>query len=355
MVGSGVARLSAEVAAKRGEFSLRAALSVGDETVAVLGPNGAGKTTLLQVLAGLFAPSAGFIRLGEQVLDDVAARVHVPAEQRRAGLVFQDYLLFPHLSAVENVAFGLRCRGVTAAEARRRGAEWLARLGLAEVAGQRPAKLSSGQAQRVALARALAFEPSMLLLDEPLAALDVTARAEVRRDLRRHLAAFAGPRLLVTHDPLEAATLADRVLVLEAGEVVQEGTIGDITSRPRSAFAADLAGVNLFRGRALQGVVSVTGGGEIVAAEAPEGEVFVVFHPHAVALHRRRPEGSPRNVWRGRVAGFERLGERVRVTVEATPGLVAEVTASGMAALGLGEGEEVWASVKATEVSAYPA
>ena len=355
MVGSGVAKLFAEVAAKRGEFLLRATLSVGDETVAVLGPNGAGKTTLLQVLAGLSPPHAGSIRLGEQVLDDVGAGVHVPAEERRAGLVFQDYLLFPHLSAVENVAFGLRCRGVKAADARLRGAEWLARLGLSEIAGRLPARLSGGQAQRVALARALAFEPSMLLLDEPLAALDVTARAGVRRDLRRHLAAFAGPRLLVTHDPLEAATLADRVVVLEAGEVVQEGTIGEITSRPRSAYAADLAGVNFFRGRAAQGVVSVAGGGEIVAAEALEGEVFVVFHPHAVALHRRHPEGSPRNVWQGRISGFERLGERIRVTVEATPRLVAEVTASGMAALGLGDGEEVWASVKATEVSAYPA
>jgi molybdate transport system ATP-binding protein len=244
---------------------------------------------------------------------------------------------------------------VSPTEARRRGADWLTRLGLSEVAGRRPGGLSGGQAQRIALARALAFEPSMLLLDEPLAALDVGARAEVRRDLRRHLAAFSGPRLLVTHDPLEAATLADRVIVLEAGRVVQEGSIAEITSRPRSAFAAELAGLNLFRGRAEVGVVAVAEGGEIVAAETPDGEVFVVFHPHAVALHRRRPEGSPRNVWRGRITGFERLGERVRVTVAATPRLVAEVTASGVAALRLAEGEEVWASVKATEVTAYPA
>ena len=185
----------------------------------------------------------------------------MPTEQRPVGFVFQDYLLFPHLSALENVAFGLRARGLARAEARRRAAAWLERVGLAAHAAARPRALSGGQAQRVALARALVGEPRLLLLDEPLAALDAATRTEVRRDLRRHLASFDGTRLLVTHDPLDAIALADRLVVLEGGRVTQTGSPAEVSGRPRSRYVAELVGVNLYRGRADGASVQLAGGG----------------------------------------------------------------------------------------------
>ncbi|HEY1162871.1 MAG TPA: ABC transporter ATP-binding protein, partial [Candidatus Dormibacteraeota bacterium] len=218
-----------------------------------------------------------------------------------------------------------------------------------------PDALSGGQRQRVALARALAPDPRLLLLDEPLAALDVTTRAEVRRDLKRHLASFPGLRLVVTHDPLEAATLADRLVVMENGRLVQTGTPGEVTERPRSQYVADLVGVNLLRGQADHGFVRVSEESVIAAAAAEAGDVFAVIHPRAVALHQRRPEGSPRNAWQGRVSVIELLGGRVRVRVEAEVPLVAEVTPAAMSDLEVEEGGQVWVSFKATDVGVYPA
>jgi len=210
--------LEARVGLRLGRLDLEVELAVGTgELVVLLGPNGAGKTTLLRALAGLVPLDRGRVVLDGAVLEDTAAGAWVPTERRPVGFVFQDYLLFPHLSALENVAFGLRARGLARAEARRRAAAWLDRVGLAAHAAARPRALSGGQAQRVALARAMVGEPRLLLLDEPLAALDAATRAEVRRDLRRHLASFGGTRLLVTHDPLEALALADRLVVLEGG------------------------------------------------------------------------------------------------------------------------------------------
>src|SRR5262245_50582340 len=208
--------LQARVQLTLGDLDLDVDIAVATgELVVLLGPNGAGKTTLLRALAGLVALDSGRVVLDEVVLEDPEQHVRVPTERRPIGFVFQDYLLFPHLSALENVAFGLRARGVPRAEARRRAATWLKRVGLSHHARSRPAALSGGQAQRVALARALVADPRLLLLDEPLAALDIASRGEVRRDLRRHLASFDGTRLLVTHDPLEAMTMADRLVVLE--------------------------------------------------------------------------------------------------------------------------------------------
>ncbi|HXM55158.1 MAG TPA: ABC transporter ATP-binding protein [Candidatus Dormibacteraeota bacterium] len=328
------------------------------EVAALLGPNGAGKTTVLRALAGLLHLDGGRVVLDGRVLDDPAARVRVPAERRPVGVVFQDYLLFPHLSAVENVAFGLRARGVRRAKARRTALGWLERLGLPDVADASPRTLSGGQQQRVALARALATDPRLLLLDEPLAALDVSIRAEVRRDLRRHLREFAGVNLLVTHDPLEAIALADRLIVIERGRIVQAGTPAEVTERPRTAYVADLVGVNLLRGRASGDAVELAGGGRVEAAGAGTGEVFAVIPPSSVSLWRSRPDGSPRNVWLGRAAGLDLLGDRVRVRVDAVaerPSLVAEVTPAAVAELALAEGSPVWVSVKATEVRVYPA
>ncbi len=350
------ALLDAVLGVTLGGFTLDARLraSAGD-VVAVLGPNGSGKTTTLRALAGLHALDHGRIAIAGAAVDDPAAGVFIVPERREGSMVFQDYLLFPHLSALDNVAFGLRARGEGAGTARGTAQVWLDRFGVGEHADRKPRHLSGGQAQRVALARALAPGPQLLLLDEPLAALDAGTRATVRRDLRRHLDAFAGVTVLVTHDPLDAIALATRVIIMEAGRVVQEGSIEEITSRPTSRYVADLIGLNLLRGSARGTQVALDGSSATVAlADAIDGPVHVLIHPNAVAVHVRPPEGSPRNQWAGRIVGFDLLGDRVRVRVEGEVPLVAEVTPAAVAALGLHEGQEIWTAVKATEVVAYP-
>lgn len=348
--------LTAEIALRLGALDLDVTIDAAPgEIVAILGPNGAGKTTFLRAVAGLVPLTRGRVAVDELVFEDVARGIHLSPERRPIGVVFQDYLLFPHLSALENVAFGLRARGVAAHDARTSAGMWLERLGVGDQADARPRALSGGQAQRVALARALAIDPRLLLLDEPLAALDASARGDVRRDLKRHLASFAGIRILITHDPLEAVALADRLVILERGRVVQTGTPAEVTQRPRSRYVADLVGVNLLRGTAVAGLVAVSSGATLLSADAADGEVFAVIHPRAVALHRARPEGSPRNVWRGRAAALDFQGDRVRVGVEGEMPIIAEVTPAAVRDLDLAEGGEVWASVKATEITIYPA
>jgi molybdate transport system ATP-binding protein len=348
--------LEADVGLSLGALDLDVRVTAADgETVAVLGPNGAGKTTLLRALAGLLPIERGRIVIDGTTVDEPASGTFVVPEQRSVGVVFQDYLLFPHLSLRENVAFGLRCRGVARADARRLADEWLARVGLPDRGGDEPRFLSGGQAQRVALARALAPDPMLLLLDEPLAALDVGTRIELRRDLRTHLASFPGARILVTHDLLDSVALADRIVVLEHGRVAQEGKIADVSARPRSRYVADLVGINLLRGHAEGQDVTLDAGGVVVTADHTDGDVYVAVHPHAVALHRQRPEGSPRNVWSGRITGTDLLGDRIRVHVAGPVPLVAEVTPAAVTEIGLHDGVDVWASVKATELSVYPA
>lgn len=326
-----------------------------DEVVALLGPNGAGKTTLLRAIAGLVPFSSGHVRLDGHVLEDTATHEYVSTERRPIGFVFQDYLLFPHLNVLENVAFGLRSRGTPGRVAIEKAAAWLDRVGLEAYTAAKPAELSGGQRQRVALARALAPDPRLLLLDEPLAALDVTTRAEVRRDLKRHLESFKGIRLVVTHDPLEAVALADRLIVMEHGRLVQTGTAAEVTEHPRSQYVADLVGVNLLRGEADHGSVKLPSGPVVAAPGAESGEVFVVVHPRAVSIHRTHPEGSPRNVWAGRATSIELLGNRVRVRIDGEVPMVAEVTPAALRELNLVEGGEVWLSFKATDVGVYPA
>ena len=345
------AALEASFEASVGALELHVSLDVAaGETVAVLGPNGAGKTTLLRVIAGLHPVRTGGVRLDGVDLDGD------PAE-RSVGVVFQDYLLFPHLSVLENVAFGLRARGWARTEARSVAQAWLARVGLDGRGGDRPAALSGGEAQRVALARALATEPRVLLLDEPLSALDASTRAATRRDLRRILASHAGVKLLVTHDPLEAMALADRLVVLEQGRIVQEGTAAEISARPRSPYVADLVGVNLVAGTATSEGLAATGLVLHAAdVDVTGGDAFAVVHPRAVSLHRTRPEGSARNVWAGEATHVEVEGGRARVQVRLDgggPTLVAEVTPAAVADLHLADGGRVWASVKATEVTVY--
>jgi molybdate transport system ATP-binding protein len=339
----GALRLDLEIAAGR------------DETVAVLGPNGAGKSTLFRCLCGLLPIDEGRISLDGEVLDDPAAGVYVAPERRPVAVVFQDHLLFPHMTAVDNVAFGLRARGVSKAAARAAAEAWIARVGLSDHAHHRPSALSGGQSQRIALARALATEPRLLLLDEPLAALDAGTRRDVRRELRRHLAAFDGVRLLVTHDPVDAFALADRVLILERGSVVQQGTLEGVTARPRSRYVAELVGANLLSGTGHDGVVVTTTRGIVVPAEPLDGPVLVAIDPRAVALYRTRPAGSPRNVWQLTVAEVDRYAGHVRVRLDGEVAIVAEITAAALDALALGPGDDVWATVKASEIVTYPA
>jgi molybdate transport system ATP-binding protein len=347
--------LRADIQLRLGTLDLSVALAVGPgEVVAVLGPNGAGKTTLLRAIAGLTPLANGSVVLDDIVLEDTRTRTYVPTERRPIGVVFQSYLLFPHLTVLENVAFGLHARG-RGGEARGVALGLLERMDLAAYADLKPGALSGGQAQRVALARALATDPRLLLMDEPLAALDASSRVSVRRDLKRALAQFPGVRLLVTHDPLEAIALADRLLILEGGRVLQTGTATEVTQRPRSRYVADLVGVNLLRGQAHGGHIAIEGGGALTTIDDTDGEVFAVVYPRNVALHRTQPEGTPRNVWAGRITSLDQQGDRVRVTIGGAPRLVAEVTPAAVHELHLAEGGDVWVSVKAAEVAVYPA
>ncbi|MET9249339.1 ABC transporter ATP-binding protein [Nonomuraea sp. NPDC003709] len=341
--------LQAHLVVSRPAFTLDLAFEVAaGEVVALLGPNGAGKTTALRALAGLVALSGGEIVLDGRDLHPLAA------EQRPIGMVFQDYLLFPHLTALDNVAFGPRCQGVPKAEARRTAAVLLERVGLADRAAAKPRQLSGGQAQRVALARALAVRPSLLLLDEPLAALDAHTRLEIRSHLRRHLADFDGATVLVTHDPLDAMVLADRLIVIENGAVVQQGTPAVVARHPRTDYVARLVGLNLYRGLADGARVKV---GELLlhTSERLDGPAFVAFPPAAVALYRTRPDGSPRNLWEARIEGIERHGDNVRVHLAGPITAFADITPAALADLDLTPGQQIWASVKAGETHAYPA
>ena len=288
---------------------------------ALLGPNGAGKTTVLRAIAD--------------------------GETRRVGLMFQDHLLFPHMTVLDNVAFGPRSRDVAR--------EWLARIGLSEFAGAKPRTLSGGQGQLVALARTLAADPEVLLLDEPLAALDASTRIAVRRDLRRFLAEFTGPTLLVTHDPVDAQVLADRVVVIEEGRITQTGTLAEITARPASRYVAEFVGTNLLRGTTRGYALVLDIGAVLTIAEESELSVCATIAPEAITLHRDEPKSSARNRWHTTVTGVETLGTRVRVQIGAPIPLVAEVTSAGADDLDLCEGADVWASVKATEIVTYPA
>lgn len=347
--------LDAELRLTRGDFTLDVALTARPgEIVALLGPNGAGKSSALRALAGLVPLSGGHVRV------DGADETATAVEHRPIGMVFQDYLLFEHLSALDNVAFGPRCQGAGRAEARSRAAELLDHMDLADHAHARPRQLSGGQAQRVALARALAVRPRLLLLDEPMAALDASTRIDVRARLRHLLEDFDGVTVLVTHDPLDAMVLADRIAVIESGRVVQRGEPAEVARRPRTSYVARLVGLNLFRGRGEGETVTLeTAPGEdgvarVAVREPHEGPALVAFPPRAVALYPEHPHGSTRNVWRLAVEGIERFGDQVRVHLTGPLSLAADITPAALAELGLSRGDTVWAGVKATEVECYP-
>lgn len=334
-------------------------LAAGD-VLAVVGPNGAGKSTLLGVLAGTLVPSSGTVRLGGRTLTRVAADGRagdlVPPERRGVGLLGQDPRLFPHLSALENVAFGPRAQGVRAADARRDGARWLAAVGLEGLAARRPAELSGGQRQRVAVARALAARPHALLLDEPVAALDATSAPLVRQLLREQVARTGTTAVVVTHDVLDAVVLADRVLVLDAGRVLHSGPTAAVLAAPRDPFTAALAGVNLVVGTGHAGGVRSPDGRVLRGTDpVPDGAAAAaVFAPGAVAVHTEPPaHASPRNVWESTVVALEPRGAAVGVRTSGHPEVLADVTPAAAAELGLRPGVRVWLSVKATEVGVH--
>ncbi|MFI5778411.1 sulfate/molybdate ABC transporter ATP-binding protein [Nocardia sp. NPDC051570] len=465
--GAGVndpAGLQVSVRLTERDVDIELAVAPG-EVLALLGPNGAGKSTVLELVAGLIRPDEGRIRLGDRMLIDRARGIEVPPHRRGVAMLAQDALLFPHLSVAANVAFGPRSRGMGRRAAGDIAREWLRAVDALALRDRRPGELSGGQAQRVALARALAVDPELILLDEPMAALDVATAPAMRTLLRRVLRDpernSKGPSaILVTHDIVDALTLADRVVVLEAGRIAEQGPVTTVLSRPRSAFAARIAGVNLLighvadagiagrrldpvadastAGRRLDHVADASTGGRQLdpvadagiagrrldhvadagtaggqldhaadastagrrldmpgsghAAEAADGSggaaqrdpadfgtvrcgadlvygrrvgdwaeggrAAAVFSPAAVAVHRDRPTGSPRNVFRVEIAELTDRGGSIRVHAVDRPdggaGIVADLTPSAVAELGLTPGLPVYFAVKATEVQVYP-
>ncbi len=352
---SGVRRgpgLDAHVVVRRPEHTLDVHLTAASgDVVAVIGPNGAGKSTLLRALAGVVPLSEGRIRCGDRTWESPGTRVH--PQDRDVGMVFQPQLLFPHLDALANVAFGPRSRGVGRREAADRARDWLERLGVGDLATRRPRQLSGGQAQRVAIARALATRPGLLLLDEPLAALDVGVAMALRVELTAHLRAYDGVTILVTHDALDAMTLANRVLVLDAGRVAQEGTPQEVARRPQTDHVARLVGLNVLRGTSTGTDVRLDDGTTLVSTTTADGEVNACFSPTAVTLTVDEPTGSARNRWPGTVTSVAPHGAAVRVHLDAVSGLIADVTPESATGLGLAPGRRVWAAVKATEITVY--
>ena len=346
--------IAVDASITRGSFTVTIAAELKPGTVvAVLGPNGSGKSTMLRAIAGLQPVSTGTIRIDDVVVDD-AGRVFVPAQERAVGLVPQDYALFPHLTVRDNVAFGPRSRGMKRRAAAELADATLVRLGISDLTDRKPGQISGGQAQRVALARALATEPAILLLDEPLAALDVESRDAVRAELDIHLSTFEGCAILVTHDPLDALLLADRVLVIEEGRIVQDGTPADLAHQPATTYVAALMGVTLLRGSARDGLLAVDGGGVLHIADADaSGRVQCVVRPESVTLHRHEPEGSARNIWQGTVGSLQPSHDRVRVLIEGEPAVVAVVTPAAVAELGLVTGTRIWMSMKAVDLAVY--
>ncbi|HUK20054.1 MAG TPA: ABC transporter ATP-binding protein [Gemmatimonadales bacterium] len=356
--------LSVQAVKRFGAFSLEVALNaVPGETLMVVGESGAGKSTLLRILAGLVQPDQGCIAAGEVVLFDDQTRTDLPAWQRPIGYVPQDYALFPHLTVFENVAFGLRASGQANARIGPKVRDLLGRFGIADLAGRHAREISGGQAQRVALARALVLDPEILLLDEPLAALDLATQQALRGELRRLLADLPCISIYVTHQPLEAMVLGTRIAAIEHGRITQIGTRDELLRRPRSSYVAAFLGINLFRGTIVgreRGTVRVrTPLGDLFAIDpGGDDDVFLVVRPTEITLYRESvlPEGSARNYFAGTVvelAPEPPHGERVRVVLATHPPLVAEVTDRAVEQLALKAGTPVYATFKATGIDVF--
>ena len=340
--------IQAEIHASAGAFSVQAEVNAPTGScTAIVGPNGAGKTTLVHVLAGLIPVQRGRVVLAGQVVDDPTQAIHVPPDRRPIALHSQQNLLFPHLSVLDNVAFGPRCSGMAIRPARQQAEEWLHRLGLADLAQLRPAQLSGGQAQRVGLARAAACQPAVLLLDESLASLD----AETRTDVRHLLADIPATRVLITHDPVETRLLADQILVMEKGEIAQTGTPEEVAADPRTPWTAGLLDINLLTGTASGTEVALDSGLVLTTATPMSGPVLVTFSPAAVTLSTSEPHTSARNTWQAEVARIQPENDRVRVLLGAPVPCQVWVTPQAVGELGLNTGTRCWAALKATELT----
>jgi len=347
--------VDATFTSNRGTLHLDVDLQVQNgETLALLGPNGAGKSSLLRVLAGLQEIESGHIRLNDALVDGGPGAPFVPPESRNVGVVFQEHLLFPHMRVLDNIAYGLTSRGVTKKLARAAAATWLERLGMADHSNSRPDELSGGQGQRIAVARALATTPKLLLLDEPLAAADASARLALRRTLQTQIRSFAGSCVVVAHDIRDAVALADRIAVLENGRIVQTGTTEQLGNKPASRYVADLIGLNCLRGTCAGNVLTVENGATVIVGTKHDGDVIATVHPRAVALFRDRPAGSPRNVFKAPIVSTERALDCIRVQLGGNLPIIAEVTESAVRDLHLDERGEVWAAIKATEFRVTP-
>ncbi len=330
----------------RRAFRVDLELAAGRETVALVGPSGAGKTTVLRAISGLTRPDRGRIELDGSVLFDSETGIDIAPEHRRVGFVFQDYALFPHMTVEQNVGYA----------GRERVGELLERLGIARLAKARPGSLSGGERQRVGLARALARDPAVLLLDEPLSALDAHTRLAVRGELRELLESFDLPTLLVTHDYEDAAALAGRIGVLVEGRLLQVGTPEELIAAPADPFVASFTGGNLLRGQAARGdggltLVRLDDGTELVSADEVYGAVGVIVYPWDVSLSRTPIAGSALNHFQRAVTSIVPVGNRVRVRVGP---LSAELTALSAEQLGLQRGEDVHATFKATATRLVP-
>lgn len=361
--------LNASVVVRRGTFTLDVDLDVAaGEIVAILGPNGAGKSTLLGAISGLIRPTSGRVTVAGRVVAQrtASARVFVPPERRRIGLLSQDPLLFPHLSAIENIAFGQRVQGRPRADAKRDAREWLNAVGLAGLGDRRPAALSGGQRQRVAIARALAARPDVLLLDEPLAALDVQTATHIRRLLSERLTATGTTAIVVTHDVLDAIVLADRCAIVNAGRIIDDGPKARVLGHPKTQFIAALAGVNLLEGvsdgaagvvrpdgRAIRGHVM---GGPIAAGRPASA----VFSPSAVSISAPRAaaaRGADRtdgNRWSATIEALEPSAAGVRVRAREIPEMVIDVSPAAAVDLDLSIGAGIVLSVDPSDVAIRP-
>ena len=352
--------LRVEAELRAGALGLDVAVEArAGECLALVGPSGAGKSTLLRVAAGLLRPRRGRVTCGEERWLDTGSGVDLPPEHRACGLLFQDLALFPHLSAWRNVAYGLR--GGSRADRRARAHELLERYGLAARAEARPHDLSGGERQRVALARALAPRPRVLLLDEPLSALDARTRGDASRELARVMREAAVPAVLVTHDFGEAARLGDRVAVIDAGRIVQEGTASELAAAPRSGFVADLTGAVVISGAARPGPgglteVALDGGETLLSTDRAAGPVAATVHPWEISL--AAPEagggGSAQNRLPAEVVSVTVVGNRARVGLLAAQPLAAEVTEASARSLGLARGMHVTATWKAAATRLVP-
>lgn len=353
--------LELSVVKRMRDFNVDIALQVSRGVSVLLGPSGHGKTTLLNMISGITCPDKGTIQLNDVTLFNSQGGINLPMEKRRVGFVFQDFALFPHMTVFQNVAYGLSALGSRGKELENRVRSELERLEISSLAKAKPAELSAGQRQRAALARTLAIAPKILLLDEPLSALDMRLRAKVRGELRQLLSSLDIPTIMVTHDPLDAVCMADRVVVMETGRVVQVGTYEDLLSRPRTSFVADFVESNAFPAQLIrwapsdESVVRINDRVQFrLPLEARLDRMMVVVHPWDITIAKTAEENSMQNAFSGVVRTISNLRDRARLLLDIGVPIAAEIGRSSITKLDLRVGDAVVASFKATAVRAVP-